>query len=370
MKVTFENATIADSIGKAAKVAPTRGMAFDKAAGICMTLDPEANTVTLRSTNLNVFYLELVDAVEVEGEGTWRFPSMVISALMAKLPIGSGKNVTLEQVGAEVVLKSGRTKAKLRIMDATYYELWDPFDPEELEVVPDLGARIQQVEWAAMEDGEVIYSGIHLNGEYVVGTDRIRLAVAECVAEPIYKPVTIPAGILKPVISNLRDVAVGISEGQFLLMPDVSTQIRTVIYDKEYPPVLKALDRQWPDEIKIRKTELLDIIDRAMVFGNRDRSPKMQFIVGKGEVAVMIGDQEMGLLQDVMEISGQADHKRLTIFFTPKNLTEALNAAPSEECVLGYDANNANFPVLINGGSGYRALVMPRRDNEGTGGDA
>lgn len=365
MKVTFENATIADSIGKAAKVAPTRGMAFDKAAGICMTLDPEANTVTLRSTNLNIFYLELVDAIEVEGEGTWRFPSLIISALMAKLPIGSGKNVTLEQVGNEVVLSSGRTKAKLRVMDPTYYELWEPFDPELLEIVPDLGARIQQVEWAAMDDNEIIYSGIHLDGEYAVGTDRIRLAVAECKAEPIYKPVTIPAGILKPVISNLRDVAVGIDEGMFLLMPDVSTQIRTVIYDKQYPPVLKALDREWPHSVKFRKTELLDIIDRAMVFGNRDRSPTMKFVVGKGEIAVIIGDQELGLLQDVMELPGQADHKRLTIPFTPKNLTDAFNAAPSEECILNYDAENSRFPVLIDGGSGYRAMVMPRREVEG-----
>jgi hypothetical protein len=58
VKAIFENATIADSIAKASRVAPTKGEAFDKASGILMTLDPEEKTVTLRSTNLMVFYLE------------------------------------------------------------------------------------------------------------------------------------------------------------------------------------------------------------------------------------------------------------------------------------------------------------------------
>lgn len=368
MKVTFEIATIADSIGKAARVAPTRGEAFDKASGILMSLDPDEGTVTLRSTNLHVMYLEVVDAVKVEGEGDWRFNAQVIAAVVAKLPIGSGKTMTLEKVGGEVHLKAGRTTAKFRIMDSTYYPTWDAFDPDKLEMVPDLGARIKQVEWAAMEDHEAIYAGIHLDGEHVMATDRIRLACAPCEAEPIYKPVTIPAGILKPVMGNLRDVAIGIDEGMFLMMPDASTQIRTRIYDKDYPPVKKTLDREWPISVKFRKNGLLEIIERAVIFAQRDRSPKMSFIIGRNEIAVMCSDSEVGLLGDVIEVTSGADHNRHKIMFTPRNITEALNAAPSDEVELFYDLDKPEFPVKIDGGSGYVALVMPRRETEGDGG--
>jgi hypothetical protein len=233
VKVTFENATIADSIAKANRVAPTKGQAFDKASGLLMTLNPEDNTVILKSTNLEVFYLEVVDSLEVTGEATWRLPSAILAQIMAKMPIGSGKNMTMEQVNNEVHLKSGRTVAKFRLNDHVQYPRWEAFDPGALEVVPDLGARIKQVDWAAEENYEAAYAGIHLDGEYAWATDTIRLVRVPCEAEPIYKPITIPAGVLNPIINNLRDVAIGIDEGMFILMPDPSTQIKTVLYSRE-----------------------------------------------------------------------------------------------------------------------------------------
>lgn len=365
MKVTFENATIADSVGKAARVAPTRGEAFDKANGILMTLDPEEGTVILRATNLDIFYLEVVDATSVEGTAEWRFNAQLLASVVSKLPIGSGKTVTFWQEGGEIHMKSGRTTAKFRWMDSTYYPTWEPFDPDKLDMVADLGARIKQVEWAAMEDDEVIYSGIHLDGKQAYATDRVRLAVVPCEAEPIYKPITIPAGILKPVIGALRDVAIGIDEGMFLLMPDTATQIKTRIYDKTYPPVLKAMEREWTSKVSVKKAALLEIIDRASVFAQHDRAPKLVFMIGKGEIAVMCSDVDMGLLGDVVEIDGQADHARHRIMFTPRNLTDALNAAPSETVDLWYNLDEVGWPVKIDGGSGFNALVMPRNELKG-----
>jgi DNA polymerase III sliding clamp (beta) subunit (PCNA family) len=372
VKVVFETATIADSVGKAARVAPTKGEAFDKASGILMELSDHDNTVILKATNLEIFYLEVVSAIEVDvGSAvdlSWRFNASLLSSMLTKLPIGSGKHVTFSTLDKEpgiVLVKSGRTTAKFRIMDAEYYPRWGAFDPDKLEVVADLGARIQQVEWAAMEDHEISYAGIHLDGKHVMATDRIRLAIAPCEAEPIYRPITIPAGVLKPVITNLRDVAVGIDEGMFLLMPDVSTQLKTRIYDREYPAVKKILDsKTWPDVVTVRKTALLEIMERAMLFAQRDRSPKMTFIIGKGEIAVMCVDADLGLLGDAIEVDGQCSHPRQRFIFTPKNVVEALNASPSESVEIFYNKDDTVQPVKIDGGSGYLALVMPRKEME------
>lgn len=366
MKVTFENATIADSVSKAARVAPTKGEAFDKASGLLMTLDPDSKTVTLRSTNLHLFYLEVVDAVEVEGAGDWRFSSIILPAVLSKLPIGSGKMVTFEQKGNEVFMVSGRVKAKFRTMAPEYYPSWEPYDPDLLEMVPDLGARLQQVEWAAEEHHEVTYAGIHLTGEYAVATDRFRMARVPCEASPITRPITIPAGILKPVIGNLRDVAIGIDQNMFLLMPDTSTQIRTRIYDREYPNISKVLDREWTNKVSFRKQPMIEMIERAQVFVQNDRSPSMTVIVGKGEVAVMCADIETGLLGDVMELPDQCDHTRFKITVTPRNLTDALSASPSDEVEFYYNTEDANGLLKIDGGSGYTAAIMPRRDMEPT----
>jgi DNA polymerase III sliding clamp (beta) subunit (PCNA family) len=255
-------------------------------------------------------------------------------------------------------------------MDASYFPTWKAFDPDKLDIVPDFGARISQVEWAALDDFEASIGGIHLNGESAVATNRFVLAVVPCEAEPIYKPITIPASVLKPVLTNLRDVAIGIDEGRFLLMPDTSTQISTRIFDKEYPDVLKAMrDRTWPTHVSVRKNTLLEIMERAMIFAQRDRSPQMTFMIGKSKIAVMCSDADLGLLGDSIDLDdGVADHSLYKILFTPNNLREAIQAAPSEVIDIFYDPENSNFPFKIDGGSGYTALVMPRREMEGGSG--
>lgn len=365
MKIIFENATIADAIGKAARVAPTRGEAFDKAAGILIEVDSEGQVI-IRATNLSLFYLQVVDAMEVEGTGIWRLNSQYLSGMTAKLPIGSGKTVVFEDDGNQVKVKSGNMTAKFRMIDPQYFPYWDAYDPDKLEMVPDLGERIKQVEWAASTDHEFSFSGIHMDGEYIYTTDRIRLARVPCEAEPIYKPVTIPAGILQPLLTGLRDVAVGIDEGMFLMMPDVSTQLKTNIYAREYPPGIKAVFEKftWTHKVSVRKAELLEVIDRAAIFAQRDRSPKLDMIIGKGQIAVMCSDTDMGLLGDIVEVDG-ADHPRHKMVFTPKNVTEALAAAPSSDIDLYYSPDETTYPIKIDGGSGYEAVVNARTQAEG-----
>lgn len=367
MKVTFENATIVDAVNKATRVVPTKGQAFEKASGLIMELDSKEQTATLRATDLMIFYLEVVDAVEVEGDGIWRFPVTFFPPVIAKLPIGSGKTVTLEQKGNEVFLKSKTTSGRFRMSDPTYYPDWKPFDPALLEIVPDLGARLRQVEWAASDDHTVNWGGIHLNGTHVLATDRFRVARVECEAEPIFKPVTIPGGILKPVISQMRDVAVGIEGGQFLMMPDQSTQIRCVTFDKDYPNLDPVFAQDWPDSCKVNKADFLEIIGRVEVFGSQERDSRLHVMVGKSQIAVMMSDQEMGLLGDLVDVSGAGHDKRHTIYFSPRNLKQALEAAPSNEVEFFYDQTNANKPIKIDGGSGYVALVMPRKEAQGGG---
>src|SRR4029079_5272291 len=138
--------------------------AFDKAAGIVLTLSESQGTATIMATNLEIFYMEIVDAVNIEGEGSWRFPSGILAGLMSKLPIGSGRNVTLVGEPAEAMLKSGRTTAKMRCIDFSYYPLWEPFDPDALEMVENLGSRIEQVEWARTEPPSSPACGVHLDG--------------------------------------------------------------------------------------------------------------------------------------------------------------------------------------------------------------
>lgn len=366
MKAIFENATFSDAITKAARVAPSRGEAFDKAHGIVLTLDAERKLATVRATDMSIFYLQVIDAIEIQGSASWRIHAGTIGQVASKLPIGSNKTVTLEgnATNSEVTLKSGRTTAKFRTSDIEYYPEWGFFDSEALEIVPNLGARIQQVEWAASREHSASFAGIHLDGQRIVATDSHRFATVPCEAKPIYRPVTIPADSLKPIASGLRDVAIGIDQNMFLMMPDVSTQIKVNIYDREYPNVYRALERTWTHKVTLRREELIAIIERAVIFAQRDRLPRLTMLIGKGEVAVMCTDEEIGLLGDVVEVPGQADHKRIQLIFTPQNLTAALQASPGETVDLTYSIESVKLPLKIEGGQDFLALVMPRTQKE------
>lgn len=363
-KVTFENATIRDVIGKAARIAPTRGSAFDKAAGILLEVDADRGEVTVRSTNIEVFYMEVVDVVGIEGPSCqWLVPSMLLDGICAKLPITSGASVAFDNEGPQLKIATGRMRATIRLMDPTYYPDWKAFDPDNLTAVSDFGGRLQQVQWAASKTGTPPLTGIHLNGQIAAATDTFRIALTPCEIE-LYEPVTIPAATLTPLMKTLGEVRIGQEDGHLLLMPDESTQIRAVIFQGKYPPVQNVLKRDEPVAVMVKRDALVEMIEQAMVMGQRDRTPILKMILGLEELAVMMEDVEMGLLGNVLELPGQANHDRHYIGFTPENITSALKASPNGDVTMYYTPGSPMKPVRLDGGSGYESLIMPRNLNK------
>lgn len=361
-KVTFENATIRDVIGKAARVAPTSGTNFDKANGIVMEVNPEANQIVVRATNTEIFYMEVTDSVSMEGtRKTWRIPSAVIQGVCNKLPIKSGSTVEFDDDDSNtLVVKTGRMVAKMRLMDPNYYPTWTAFDPATLSPVDNFAARIQQVQWAASKNGTPPLTGVHLDGERMSATDQFKAAITPCVIEHLVEPVTIPASIFAPLMKHLGEVRLGQEQGMLLVMPDDSTQIKTVVFPDKFPLIHKVMKRDEPFSVTIRKTAVVEMVERAMVMGQRDRTPILKVILGWSEFAVMMEDQEIGLLGDVLDIPGQATHDRHMLGMTPDTFTDALNAAPNEEITFYYHFGMPMKPIRLDGGSGYEVLIMPR----------
>lgn len=369
-KVVFETATIADAIKKAARIAPGKGKAFDKAAGIVMEISPGTEApVVIRATNLDLFSMEWVDVVEAEGEATtWRLPGDLLAQVINSLPIGSGSHTTFETVDDKkghtfVQVTNRRTKAKFNMMRTEDYPQWSVFDPDTLYPAEDLGGRIDQVEWAAAKsDNLPVLSGIYFDGQQCVATDRYKLAAAELKIPDLQQPVTVPAGLLGQILKQTGEVMVGIDGGQFLIMPNEHTQIRAVLYGQDYPQVDRIMKRDMPNILLVKKAQLLEVISRATAFTGADRFPVLRVFIGAGEIGVMMHNDEIGLLGDVVEVPGHANHKRHEIKFTPKHLTDALSKAPNDEVAIGYNIENPKNIVYINGGSGYEAWVMPRGD--------
>ena len=360
MILTFENATIQDAIGKAAKVAPTRGEAFDKANGLLISV--EEGQVNIRATDTLVFYHEIVDAIKIEGEGEWRVPSQLFGDFMAKLGIGSGKQITLAQEGRVIKATSGRTRASFRMQDATYYPVWDPFNEEDMSSISNLGDRINMVSWAATSEPMPPLNAIYLDGHRIMATNRICLAIAPCLLPSLETPVMVPKSAFASITAQLKETSIAVDGGHMLIMPDDTTQIRVVTYAGDYPPVAKIMKRDHPEHFKANKSELIEVIERAMVFGGDSRTPLMQMYIGEEEVAVFMKDQDHNTLGDIIDTPGEALHPRVRLDFTPQNILNALRSAPNEQLTFGYDPTKPKTTLHIDGGSGYEVWIATRSD--------
>lgn len=372
VRVIFETAAIQDALKKASQVAPKRGEAFDKAAGILLTVYPESNQITVQATNLDVFYMEWVSTVSVEGvDGPdpvkWRVPATQVAAVVGSFPIGSGSEVTfLQEAGTKTLrIIRGKTRSSFQLIDATYYPEWDVFDPDELFEVEDFGARIAQVEWACADERDTAFSGINITGDYAQATDKYRAARVPLKVDMSYtdaESLTIPARILSSIMRQTGIVSVGTTETQLLIMPSEHVQIRATLYGLPYPSLGKITSNMYDHKIQARKASLLEVLNRVMLMAGADRMPLMKLFVGKGEIAAMMADEEIGHLGDILEVPGYANHDRYTILFTPKNFIEAIDKCPSEMVNFYYDPTNPMRIVKVDDGAGYEAWIVARRE--------
>ncbi len=363
--IEFETATITDVLKKANQVAPAKaGSAFDKAAGIVLDVTPnDPVKCIVRATNLDVFYIEAVDCLSSSGESVrWRLPAPLLTHVIGTLPATSGKTVRVEDdpaTGSRVTVSSGRMKSAMSQMDASYYPLFDPATHVTFTDVQSIGGRIAQAAWAVGGPADVPLNGLHFTGTHILATDRYRVVRVPCLAALPY-PVTVPASVLGAILKQTTDVQIGLDSTMMYFKPDDYTQISSVLYEGSYPPVEKIVKTEFESQVTIRKEDLISRINRSLAFAGADRAPILRMFLGRGEIATILGNEELGLIRDIIEVPGQLDHRRIEIGFTPKYMTDALTNAPNDTITLKFDATEYSRTVYIDGGSGYEAWIMTR----------
>lgn len=366
--VVFEAGTIGDAIKKASGVAPTKvGSAFDKAAGVLLEIIPGSDAPCIvRATDTELFYTESVDVVRAEGDPVlWRLPSQLTAQILSNL--AARGNVTFTQeTNSEVLITCGRMKARMVMMDSSQYPRWDIANLDDLREAPDFGSSIKRVEWASSKSGPSPLNGIHLDGEFIIATDRYRIAKIPCKIDLPNGPVTIPAGTIGNLLKPVGDVSIGVEGTLFVIMPDEWTQIKTVTIAEKFPDIGKIFGIIYEQTVRVPKAEFIDRVNKAAAFAGADRAPIVTLIIGLGELAIMLRNREVGVFGDVIEIPGEADHPRVKIDITPGMLTSGLSNAPGNTVTFKYNPSNINLPLGIDGEGGYQVWLAPRTEKSPT----
>lgn len=364
--VKFETAALASVIANASRIAPTKGKELETYAGMFIEVRPDGSgeqEVSVRAANGDVFYTEYLDALEIDGpEVDWRVPSMSMSGFMRNLPIGSGKIVTLEQIGGSLHVSQGRARCEFPLIKADYYPDWDMFDPQDTNPVRNFGDRIGQVSWAADKSDMPPLNGVYIDGQRLIATNRYRIAKIPCEVElGDSEAVTVPVGILSPILSQMVDIRVGVIGNYLCIAPNDYTQIKCVLFQDPFPNVDPALTAEHDSAVLLNRDTVTDMVNRVLSVVNSDRQIALRVTIGHGEIEFFVqGETKSERVVDAMELPGQADHEPLEIYFSPENFSDAVSKAPDRDVMFWYNKERAKSMVKFDGGSGYEVVVQPR----------
>lgn len=359
---TFETASLAAAINKAAAIAPNTGHAFDKAAGLVMEVDTAGDIIVIKSTDTEAYYMEWLSPLETRGpSAVWRLPSKMVAGVVGSLPIGSGKTVTFTQEANTLHITSAKTRGKFQLITYDkYYPEWEPFDTEDMATVPAFGAQLKRVAWAASTSNDPPLTGVYMDGKSMMATDKYRIATVSLEFE-CERPISVPPMAVSAILKDKGDVKLKIADTQLYIMPDDHTQLRATVCGMEYPN-LERLMVSYPEMVQISRDELVECINRSKHVIGSDRSPLLKMWFGREEVAVAVIQETDGLI-DVVDVPGFCTHEnRYQLGFGHANIVAALLASPNDMVEISYDPNNKKGrSIHIAGGCGYEAWVATRR---------
>jgi len=368
--VTFDNATLADAVGKASRIAPRKGPAFDKAAGILFKIDPKLSHAELRATDLEVFYEHRIPVLESKGDPCdWRIPSSILQGIASNLPMGDGASVEFIDRGDPSVIrfKSGRMIAKLQTFDAKEFPTQVSFDTAGMTPAQHLSQKLEQVSWAT-DPKSPLLQGVHMDGNRLIGCNQYVLAVIPCEME-IQEPVTVPLGTLTQLLKNATDIRIRAERQRFEIMLDAETKAWTRIIEGAYPKIDGIMRTNFIGAVKVHRQQFLTTLDRLMVMVQNEKSPTLTLEVnGTGIIKVLTFDIEIsgtGRMQDTIDVSSDfADIFRIA--FMPRMLQEAVEKIKADYFNLDFGhpepAQSPLQPVRLTDDQGFVSYVSAKRN--------
>lgn len=365
-KAVFEVATLADAVAKANRVAPTKGAAFDRAAGIVLEVIPDilVPRVIIKSTDLEVTFRANVSVLEIGDEPvTWRLPATLFNGIMSTMPMGLGMQVTLREMNVSdghLYFIAGKMKAKLRLIAGDFPTIGE-FDADQLVLAPNFAKRLQQVAWATDDKGNGVLSGVHMDGKFLYGCNRQVVAMVPCEV-PITAPVTAPLYDIAALIKNTGDVSLRAGTNVVEIMPDSWTQTTCTLIAQEYPNIAGLMKNRQTGKVYVGTEELASVLDQMLVLVKEERYPATTIEIGEGMMKVSMDVPDVGKVLNEIEVTGgtAAGEDPFTISFSPQILKNALAASGRPDISILYGPTPLD-PMKIEDDNGFVALAMPIR---------
>lgn len=355
---TVHAALLHEALTRAAKIAPTKGEAHDKAGGIQIEFMPlEAH---VRATDLDLTFYQKVPA-DVKKNVTVRF-GLVIQQFVASLPMDKDQEIKFLLKGKNLVVQFGRTRTKATVPQVIGEFPKVPWhDPDDgLVEAHELAAKLQAVSWATEKDAAPPINGIRIDGKWLEGLSSKQ--AARIAAEiPVDEPVTAVIKDLLPLIRMATDLRMKAEGGKIILALDEATQVTSTTVLGPWPDLTERMHRfEFTESMTIPKKRLVEGIDRMLGFVRNDRLPRIFFVVREDSVDLSLIGSMNGQIQDSCRLvnrDGPDIEKPVEFIFNPNWLKEAIESFPGSTIKIKF--SSPMKPLLMEEPStSYQSFII------------
>jgi len=360
---TMNTPDLIDAVSRAARIAPKRGHEFDVAAGI--RFSTEGGKLVVKASDLSTNYRQQAPLLEGDFE-PFRCPSGVLANWISHLPTGEGSvtQVRLLRDEQRVTFTSETSKAKFGLIMGESFPEFKVFGGGELAEVDGLAERLRQVSWACHRDS-IPLSGIHIDGDFLVGCDTAKIAEVECVV-PVDRPVTAPlTGVANALRGNRGPVGIRVDDRFLYLAPDPDIQITTTLYEASYPNIQFLRDKTTENvETQVVADAMQAALARINSLCSAERYPTVTMQLDGTAMRLSASIEELGEVEELLEFEVGLNDQKIEVNFTPTTLAEIGAAANGTLLTVAWPKNlDPLQPLRITDKAGFNCIAMPRRNS-------
>lgn len=335
----------------------------------CILIDASTNEIKLTANDMEIGIETVIDG-EIFEKGIIAVDAKVFVEIVRKLPdsdvfIESNENllltITCEKAKFNISGKSAEDFSRLPYVEKTDFISISQFTLKE--TIRQTIFSIADSEKNKAMTGELFQ--IHENELKVVSLDGYRVSIRNVMLKDTYKDkkVVVPGKSLLEISKILSgeindEVRIFFTSNHIIFEFDTTTVVSRLI-EGEYFKINQILSNDYETRFSINKKELLNCIDRAMLFVKESEKKPIIFQIGEN-MKISIQSQ-LGSMQEEIDI--QKEGKDIEIGFNPKFLMDALRVIDDE--IINIFMVNPKSPCYIRDDEGkYIYLILPVNYNK------
>jgi DNA polymerase III sliding clamp (beta) subunit (PCNA family) len=365
-EAVFSVAELADAVSRAARVAPTKGAAFDKAAGIIIDLDVVKARAELRATDLETSFFQSIQCISATGPSlVWRVSSLLLDGFLQSLPKREDDTVALIGRGDDKIrLRCGKTVIALQLLPVTEFPSLGDVPVFEGTPANEVAAKVEQVAWS-VDLKRANLSGVYIDGTRMIACDGFTLCSIPCQVG-VDKPILVPMQTLKSLLKQASDVRMATNGPRIYVSLDAETVVSSSLIMDEFPKVDPLMVTDFGGTLSFRKTAFQDCMNRLNTMARQDRLPAITLTLGtSGMLRALIFDvavKGVGRIRDELDITTDCEVEYV-ISFQPAHLEKAVEACQGDTVSLDF-APGGEFDkpkqIRIRDDKDFQCWIVPR----------